>query len=61
MVYLPGDVGGKGSVISDYCICGKWVRNGQRVGPWLFQNFCGEYVEKAGGGPLHDMVRMSDG
>ena len=31
MVYLPGDVDGKGSVISDYCIYGKWIRNGQRA------------------------------
>lgn len=33
----------------------------RRQEPWLFQKFCGEYVEEAGGGPLHDMVRMSDG
>ena len=33
----------------------------RRQEPWLFQNFCGEYVEEAASGLLHDMVRMSFG
>ena len=49
MVYLSGDVGGKGSVIPDYCICGKWIRNGQRAGAMAVSEFLWRIRGKAWG------------